>query len=130
MTPEGQPEASKAPWRLRSTRLLTLLTLLIAACSAPPPAPPESAPLSFDLREEPLRAAACIARNIDRYRSPYSASIRPGTAPAIAQVIVTGSDVVLVAQLFARAEASTAVITTPRAFYDRKTFIAAMLEGC
>src|SRR4051812_44934731 len=114
MTAECHREAPKAPWRPRSVRLLTLLAPLIASCSAPPSAPPESPPLSFDLREEPLRAAACLARNVDRYRSPYSARIQPADAPAIAEVVVTGKDVVLVAQLFARENASTAVIRTGR----------------
>ena len=81
------------------------------------------------MRLEPLRAAGCIARNVDRYRSPYSARIVPGTAPAMAEVIVTGRETVAVAQLFAAGDASTAVIVS-EPVHERDALVAAMVEGC
>ena len=103
----------------------------VSGCQAPAPTrePPGPTRVTHTMREEPLRAAACIARNVDRYRSPYSARIRPGTAPAIAEVIVSGREVVATVQLHESGEASTAVIVT-KPVDRRDELVAAMIEGC
>src|SRR5687768_8764677 len=81
--------------------------MLLAACQAPHVhTAPETVSTIRHLRQEPLRAAACIARNVDRYRSPYSAQIRPAAAPASAEVLIRGSDTVAIARLFSAGPAS------------------------
>jgi hypothetical protein len=118
---------------LKSRPLLYLAVAIVAGCESPATYvnTAEKPRVTYALREEPLRAAACIARNIDRYRSPYSARIRSADAPAIAEVIVSGSEVVVTAQLFARGDGSTVVIRDgAQAVYERDALIAAMVEGC
>jgi hypothetical protein len=108
-----------------------LAIVFTSGCEAPPPPREASGPtrVTHAMREEPLRASACIARNIDRYRTPYSARIRPGTAPAIAEVIVTGREIVSIVQLYESGDASTAVIVT-QPVDRRDELVAAMIEGC
>ena len=102
-----------------------------AGCQAPAPLAPasETTHATFELRDEPLRAAGCIARNVDRYRSPYSARIVAGVAPAVAQVIVSGREVVATAQLFVAGNASTAQVEAAP-IHGRDELVAAMVEGC
>ena len=108
-----------------------MLIIFGAGCQAPapPPRPHETARATFELRQEPLRAAACIARNVDRYRSPSSARIVPGAAPAVAQVIVSGREVVATAQLFISGGASTARVASAP-IDGRDELVAAMVDGC
>ena len=117
--------------KIRNAIYAVLAMALVSGCQAPAPSHPvaETARTTHSLREEPLRAAGCIARNIDRYRSPYSARIVPGTAPAIAEVIVAGREGVAVARLFAAGNASTAVIVA-EPVHERDALVAAMVEGC
>jgi hypothetical protein len=83
------------------------------------------------LREEPHRAAVCIASNLDRYPSPYSAQIQPGTGPVLVEVHVRGESLVSVAQLLVFGEGSTALIwIMPQPFYGRDELAAAMVAGC
>ena len=107
--------------------------LVIALCGCQAPAPPREAsgPMhtTHAMRDEPLRAAACIARNVDRYRSPYSARIRPGAPPAIAEVIVSGREIVSSVQLHESGAASTAVIVT-QPVDRRDELVSAMIHGC
>jgi hypothetical protein len=83
------------------------------------------------LRLEPLRAAACVAGNVDRYRTRYSARIRPGEAPAVAEVIVGAGAIVLTVQLLAAANGSSAVIRrTPERVIEIDELVAAAIAGC
>ena len=121
---------------MSSTRSFSLYVLsslaLLAACQAPRVnTAPEALSTTRELRQEPLRAAACIARNVDRHRSPYSAQIRPANAPAIAEVVMRGSDTVAVATLFAAGAASVAEIhRTSDPAFGLDELIEAMVEGC
>jgi hypothetical protein len=105
---------------------------LTTGCQTPPRShSSEATRTTHALRQEPLRAAACIARNVDRYRSPYSARIGPAEPPAVAEVIVGAREIVSVVRLFAAGGASTALVwTTPEPVYGRDELIAAMMEGC
>jgi hypothetical protein len=83
------------------------------------------------LRQETHLAAVCIARNIDSYRSPYSAQIRPGVAPVLVEVHVRGAQLVSIAALTPSGAGSTALIwMTPEPVYEREALVAAMVEGC
>lgn len=83
------------------------------------------------LRREPHLAAVCIARNIDQYRSPYSAQIRPGVAPVLVEVHVRGAQLVSIAELTPSGAGSSALIwMTPEPVYEREALVAAMVEGC
>ena len=109
-------------------RGLFAATALLAGCQTTPP--PEAL-RTFTLVNEPHRAAVCIARNLDRYRSPYSAQVVPGTAPAIAEVHVRGAHLVAVAKLFIAGDGSTASIwMTPEPLFDRDALASAMIAGC
>ena len=112
-------------------RLGAVLIAFGSGCQAPAPLPqpPETARATFHLREEPLRAAACIARNVDRYRSPYSARIVAGAAPVVAEVIVSGREVVATAQLFVAGDGSTARVESAPV-HGREELVAAMGGGC
>jgi hypothetical protein len=119
--------------RTRFTEAAATVALL-AGCQAPL-APPsridEGTRTAHTLRLEPHLAAVCIARNVDQYRSPYSAEIRPGVAPALVEVQVRGARLVSVAQLKASGEGSHAVIwIAPEPVYEWEALIAAMVEGC
>ena len=123
---------SSTPYRTHAVAVLSLA--LLCACGTPP-TPQASIRAEtrnvFSLRQEPHRAAVCIAGNVDRYRSPYSAQIRPGTAPAIVEVHVRGAEIVAIAKLLVAGDASTAEIwMTPQPLYDRDALVAAMIAGC
>ena len=82
------------------------------------------------LREEPHRAAVCVARNIDRL-SRYTAQIRQGAEPALVEVHVRAEQMAALAQFLLAREGSTAVVWTMQdRAGEREGFIAAMLEGC
>lgn len=105
---------------------------LLASCRAPPlHDTPEPLVTTHALRLEPLRAAACIARNVDRYRTPYSARIRPGEAPAIAEVLVGAGETVLAVQLLYAGEGSSAIVRrTPQRAAEIDDLVAAAIAGC
>ena len=105
---------------------------LIAGCEAPPHAPAASAfHGAHALRQEPLRAAACIARNVDRYRSPYSAQIVPGTAPAVAEVVIRAAEPAARARLVPAGTASVVEIEKiAEPLYGLDDLLATMTRGC
>jgi hypothetical protein len=118
---------------MRAAPLVCASTLaaLLAACASAPIAPRETAPTTHALREEPLRAAACIARNVDRYPSRYSAQIVPGEAPAIAAVIIRGARRVATARLMAAGPASVVEIErTAEPLFGLDELLEAMVLGC
>ena len=83
------------------------------------------------LRQEPHRAAACIARNIDRHRSALLAQIRPGAAPVLIEVHVRADELVALAQLLIAGEGSTALIwMTPDPRYRNDGLVQGMIADC
>ena len=107
--------------------------IVLSACETtrPPVVAVEGSRSVHALREEPHLAAICIARNVDRLRTPYSAQIAPGIAPIVVEVHVRGHDPIATAQLSVAAEGSRASIwLTPERFYERDEFIGAIIAGC
>jgi hypothetical protein len=83
------------------------------------------------LRQEPHRAAVCVARNIDRHSARLNARIREGVAPALIEVHVSTDELVALAQFFVRDGGSTAVVwTAPYAPDTPNVLVAAMVAGC
>ena len=82
------------------------------------------------LRQEPHRAAVCIARNIDNHKPAYTARIRQGVAPVLIEVHVVEDELVSLAQLSIEGDGSTAVIwmTPNRVIAD--DLIPTMIAGC
>jgi hypothetical protein len=119
--------------RTRFTEAAVAVALL-AGCQAPlatQPVAREGTRSAHTLRLEPHLAAVCIAANVDKYRSPYSAQIRPGVAPALVEVQVRGARLVAVAELTAAGEGSHASIwISPEPVYEWEALVAAMVEGC
>jgi hypothetical protein len=119
--------------RARFTEAAVALALL-AGCQtplAPQPVAREGTRSAHSLRLEPHLAAVCIARNVDQYRSPYSAEIRPGVSPALVEVQVRGARLVSVAELTASGEGSRASIwMSAGPVYEWEALVAAMVEGC
>src|SRR5215210_2714695 len=64
------------------------------------------------LREEPHRAAVCVARNLDRHASGYIAQIRQGIEPALVEIHVRAIEVAARADFLLARDGSTAVIWT------------------
>ena len=70
---------------LRLSRLLLAFACALLACQGPAVAQSiidEGTRTMHTLREEPHRAAVCVARNLDRHASRYTAQIRQGVEPA------------------------------------------------
>ena len=83
------------------------------------------------LRDEPHRAAVCVARNIDEYKHGLTTQIRQGAAPVLVEVHVRADEVVALAHVLIRGEGSTAVIwMTRNMLYRTDELIAAMIDGC
>lgn len=108
--------------------------VLLAACQGPLPAEQsavEETQTVHLLRQEPHRAAVCIARNTDRYRGRVIATISEGVAPALVDVAVSEKQPVALVRLFvedtgSRAEVAMAPLTIER----QNAWISVMLEGC
>jgi hypothetical protein len=107
---------------------------LLAGCQAPVASPSridEGTRTAHTLRLEPHLAAVCIAGNVDKHRSPYSAQIRRGVEPVLVEVQVRGARLVAVAELTASGEGGHASIwMSAEPVYEREALIAAMVEGC
>lgn len=83
------------------------------------------------LRLEPHRAAVCVARNLDRRASRYTAQIRQGVEPALVEIDIRAAELAALAQFLLAREGSTAVIYTMAAQTgEREELVAAMIEGC
>lgn len=83
------------------------------------------------LREEPHRAAVCVARNLDRHASRYTSQIRQGVEPALVEIQVRAVEVTALAHFLLARQGSTAVIwTTPERAGEREALVASMLQGC
>ncbi|MCA1481474.1 hypothetical protein, partial [Bradyrhizobium sp. NBAIM08] len=83
------------------------------------------------LREEPHRAAVCVARNLDRHSGGYTAQIRQGVEPALVEIQVRTVQVAALAHFLLARQGSTAVIwTTPERADEREELVTAMLQGC
>ena len=112
---------------------LSLLVLLAACETVPPlrPVPEHGLRSSHELKLDPLRAAACMARNIDTKRPALEARIRPGHHPVSAEVHVSASRPIVLAQVLASDAGSTVVIfTADELGQPREELVTAMLEGC
>ena len=108
--------------------------MLLAGCAT---APPEKSVAenglksSHEVRLDPLRAAACVATNVDKKRPALDARIRPGHHPVSAEVHVSATKPIVLAQVLASNAGSTVVIfTAPELGQPREELVAAMLEGC
>jgi hypothetical protein len=108
--------------------------VLLSGCQsplAPKAGAGEGTRTTHVLREEPHRAAVCIARNVDKHASGYSASIRQGVAPALVHVEVRGEQAVLLARLLVEGGGSIAEIwTAPDSPGRRDALTAIMIDGC
>ena len=83
------------------------------------------------LREEPHRAAVCVARNLDRHANRYTAQIRQGVEPALVEIQVRSVEVAALAHFLLARRGSTAVIwTTPERAGEHEQLVAAMIQGC
>jgi hypothetical protein len=83
------------------------------------------------LRQEPHRAAVCVARNLDRHTGGYVAQIRPGVEPALVEIHVRAAELTALAQFLLAREGSTALIwTAADRAAEREDFVAAMIAGC
>ena len=85
------------------------------------------------LSEEPHRAAVCVARNIDRHKSGFTAHIREGVAPALVQVDVRADELIARAQFLVSRNGSGSVAViwmTSNALYPGDELLAAMIAGC
>jgi hypothetical protein len=82
------------------------------------------------LRQEPHRAAVCIARNVDR-RDGLDARIRQGREPVLVEVHVSAGVPVALAQLVIAGDGSTAIIATASDLREsREELVSAMIGGC
>ena len=113
---------------------LLALAALLAACETTPPQkfiPGHALKSSHEVRLDPLRAAACLARNIDSKRPALDARIRPGHHPVSAEVHISSAKPIVLAQVLASTPGSTVVIfTAPELGQPREELVTAMLEGC
>ena len=83
------------------------------------------------LREEPHRAAVCVARNLDRHSSGFTTQIRQGTEPALVEVQARNAETAALAHFLLARQGSTAVIwTKPDRTGERDGLVAAMIQGC
>ena len=120
--------------RIIRSAIVCLAVSLITACQSPPTLQStvgRASRTTHTLRQEPHRAAICIARNVDRDKSGYIARIRQGTAPALVEVDVRAQEPIALAQLLVSGDGTTAVIwMTANPVYRGEELIAAMIEGC
>lgn len=108
-----------------------MLAALLPACESPYPVPGPAPPAIRHLRSEPHRAALCIARNVDGYRSPYTAHIREAAPPALVEVEVRGRESVAVVDLLEENDGSLARIRRISSHgYGVDELLAAILTGC
>jgi hypothetical protein len=82
------------------------------------------------LRQEPHRAAVCIARNIDNRRPAYTARIRQGVEPVLIEVHVSADELISLAQLLIDGAGSTAVIWMAPDRIPADDIIPTMIAGC
>ena len=117
---------------MRSVATAIVLTLLSGCHTAitSRSATDEGTRSTHALREEPHRAAVCIARNIDRQANALTAHIRAGVAPVLVEVQVRADQIVSLAQLLVAEDGSTAVLWTTRdPRYPRDELVSAMISG-
>jgi hypothetical protein len=118
--------------RRLNRRLSGLGLVLLCGChgtTAPTSTTHEGTRTVHVLRQEPHRAAVCIARNIDNHRPAYTARIRQGVEPVLIEVHVSADEPVSLAQLLIEGEGSRALIwLTPHRLAD--DLIATMIAGC
>lgn len=118
----------------RRNALVGAALVLLAACQTPITAKSivdEGTRTSHTLRQEPHRAAVCIARNMDRHSSGLDARIRAGTDPVLVEVHVSADELVALTHVLISGKGSTAIIwMTPNPRYRSEDLIAAMISGC
>jgi hypothetical protein len=119
--------------QMKAAAALAALALLAACQSpiAPKAGAGEDSRTTHVLREEPHRAAVCIARNVDKHATEYSASIRQGIAPALVHVEVRGEQPVSLVRLLVEGSGSIAEIWIAPDSLDRGNALTAiMVDGC
>ena len=119
--------------RLLSGGLCGLALAVLSGCHTT--TTPASSPLSgtrtvHTLRQEPHRAAVCIARNIDSRRPAYTARIRQGVEPVLIEVHVSADALISLAQLLIDGAGSVAVIWTTSGRVIADDLIPTMIAGC
>jgi hypothetical protein len=116
---------------LRSAAVAGALTLL-TGCQTPLTSKSivdEGSRSEHALRQEPHRAAVCMARNIDRNRRELTAHIRQGSAPALVEVDVRAERLVALARFLVSEEGSVALIwIDPRD--ANEALLHVMIDGC
>jgi len=117
---------------MRNCIALVVAVAALAACQTMTESPAETGLRSTHaLRQEPHRAAVCVARNLDAHPAGFTSRIREGTAPGLIEVHVTRGAPVALVQFVVRDAGSTAAVTTATQFDIRRDeFIAAILAGC
>jgi hypothetical protein len=117
-----------------SNAVIGVALVLLAACQTPLTARSivdQGIRTTHTLRQEPHRAAVCIARNMDQHSSGLDARIRAGTDPVLVEVHIRADELVALTHLLISGKGSAAVIwTTPNRAYPREDLIAAMISGC
>ena len=81
------------------------------------------------LRQEPHRAAVCVARNVDRNEPELTARIREGVAPALVEVHLYADRLIALARFGLAGDGSTASIwVDPR--YSGSALADLITQGC
>ena len=102
--------------------------IVVNACETVPPSADQPARTTHTLREEPHRAAVCVARNVDAYPDKLDARIRPGVEPVLIEVHVTAAAApIALAQFYVEGAGSRAVVEMPR---RNEKLLTAMIAGC
>jgi hypothetical protein len=115
--------------------LILVAAVLLAGCET---TPRQKSPMErgieskHELRQEPHRAAVCVARNIDEKRKALNARVRQGREPVLIEVPVFATGhLIALAQFVISGEGSIAVIwTTPELAQPRDELVAVMIQGC
>ena len=107
---------------------VVVVALNATGACAPLLAPPDhQSRTTHALRQEPHRAAVCVARNVDAYPTKLDARIRPGVDPVLIEVHVSAADPVALVQFSVDGDGSRALVTMPR---RDAQLLAAMLARC
>jgi hypothetical protein len=114
----------------RIPALSLIIGVGLAACriAGPPSETPQRS--THTLRQEPHRAAVCIARNVDR-RGGLDARIRQGRDPVLVEVHISAGVPVALAQLVIAGDGSAAIIATASDLREsREELVNVMIGGC
>lgn len=112
-------------------RLAVIAVVVLAGCQTPQDVRSSGERSVHDLKLPPERAAYCMARNIENYRTLYNPTVRPFGASGYEVVVRFGGDHTgFVAQLEPNGAGSRATVWTLGYMFDRLGARAAMVGGC